>query len=386
MIPKLFDGVGVNNNYIMGSYIGPLKYCKKCQVKEERNGEYTLELETIVNDPITSRLISQRVIQAKPNPHDPLQYFEVQSTEKSIDGIIKASAKHIRNFAFQFVSKGEQYFSDIVGSYTGTPAQIWNYLFNDGYIINYASAASCPYSFSSDINTAKKITLGLNEPQLLGSILGGKEGSMLDLFHGEYKYNNYNISYLNSRGQNTNYKIKYGKNISTAKQSENCLMAYSHIMPYGVVAVENSIHQYYNLCADLIEISNNECTSKKVYFLDCTDAVRDLKIDPSQSGQQSYVIARAAMTSYARQYAAANDIGKVNVSISVDVRSELDAMKSLALCDTVKVELDTLGITTTGKIVSATYDSLLERWDKLVVGTIPLSLSDIILDKRRYNL
>lgn len=382
MLPRLYNGFNFANHYAPGTCLGTLNLCKSCKVKEERNGEYILELEAIVNDPTALQLASQRIIQAKPNPHDALQYFEIQSTRKGLDGIIRASAKHCRNFAFQFVSEGDMTYIDNPDHFTLNPQGWWNKLFNDGYINGYASADDCPYTFVSDITATADCYLGFNQPVTIGDILGGKEGSMIDLFHGEFKYNNYLIQYLSSRGETTNYKLRYGKNISTAEQSENCLMAYSHVLPYGQVATTSGRNII--LYADVFEIPNNDCTTKKVYPLDCTDALSTFQVNTQQTDW--YVAPRAAMTAYAAQYASANNVGKINVSITVDVRSELDAMQQLKLCDMVKVELETLGITTTAKIVSATYDVLLERWDKLIVGMIPISFSDIILDKRRVQL
>ena len=73
------------------------------------------------------------------------------------------------------------------------------------------------------------------------------------------------------------------------------------------------------------------------------------------------------MTAYASTYAANHNLGKLSVSISVTLRSELDEMAAIGLCDTVKIILDNFGTKATAKITEATYDSLLERWDKLVM-------------------
>ena len=88
MTPKLYSKIVpslINTQYFLGN----LNCCTKCQVTECRNGSYTLSLETTVNDDCANLLLSQRIICAKANPFDDVQYFEIQSTERGTNGIIK---------------------------------------------------------------------------------------------------------------------------------------------------------------------------------------------------------------------------------------------------------------------------------------------------------
>ena len=39
---------------------------------------------------------------------------------------------------------------------------------------------------------------------------------------------------------------------------------------------------------------------------------------------------------------------------------------------------------TRAKITEATYDSLLERWDKLIIGDARITVADVILNRKRY--
>ena len=74
-----------------------------------------------------------------------------------------------------------------MGYETGNPTQIWNKLKSD-YI-----TTTIPFTFTSNITTTKNFSLGLNVAESLGNILGGKEGSFLDLWGGEFHWNNYTI-------------------------------------------------------------------------------------------------------------------------------------------------------------------------------------------------
>lgn len=380
MIPKLFDSFDIVNGNGVSGFLGTITHCKKCLVTEVRNEEYTLNLETTANDPIADLLLSQRIIAAKANPKDPIQYFVIDRTERDLNGIVKVSAKHVKEFACQFVSEGDVGRTDIPTTYNLSPTGVWNKLFdgapNNGYIND-----PCPFTFTSDITTKADFYLGFNSPVTLGMILGGTEGSILDMFTGEYKYDNYGISFLSSRGVASGYALRYGQNISSAKQAEDASQVYSHILPYCSVSRVDG--QYIYLFADLYAIPNNECRTKKTFVLDCSDAAEGYQV--GMTGQHWSEV-KTAITNYAARYAKSNGIGKTDVSIEVTTRAELDAMLQLGLCDTVKVILDNFGITTTAKITSVTYNSIMERWEKMIVGTAPVTLADLILNKRRYNL
>lgn len=376
MIPRLYDSFATATAAGASGFIAPTTHCTKCLVTENIGGEYTLDFETTVNDPAAPALISQRILSAKPNPSDPVQFFEIQSTERTLNGRIRASAKHVKNFACQLTSEGDISSTDHEITYTLTPQQIYNKLFSDGYITDQTG-----FSFASDIQTALPFALGFNSPCSLGDIFGGKEGSMRDVFGGEFKFDNYQISLLTRRGRASRYALRYGENIADASQTEDISQCFSHIRPWGVVSRTDG--KSVGIFAPEYPIPQNECRTKKVLPLDCSDALQKMQVGTEGQG---YAEAIAALTAYAAQYAAANGIGKVAVGILVTTRSELDGMLTLGLCDTVKVILDNFGVTTTAKITSVTYNTLLERWEKMTVGKIPASLADIIIDKRRFNL
>ena len=181
MIPKLYDSFDTTVAAAGATgYLGKLTKCTKCLVNESTSGVYTLETETTLNDPMVPNLLSQRIIQIKPNPHDPLQCFEIQDTERIAPGTIKLTAQHIKSFACQLASEGDVGYTDAKYTYNLTPAGVWNKLFADSYIRD-----ATPFQFSSDITDKADCYLGFNEPVLLGDILGGAEGSLMDMCTGE---------------------------------------------------------------------------------------------------------------------------------------------------------------------------------------------------------
>ena len=374
MLPKLYDEFSKNGEDYQMTYLGTINHCTKCQVKEVRNGAYTLSMETTENDDCAGFITSQKIIGAKANPFDPVQYFEIQKTERTQDGIIKVEAKHVKNFCFQICSEGDITAENRVVSESGTPKEVWDLLVRD-YIVT-----TVPFTFASNISARKKFSLGLQLAETLGDILGGSEGSFLDLWGGEFHWDNYSITLNSARGSAKDYQIRYGSNISNAKQTESCENTFTHILPYGKVGVTGS-NTKITFSAPLYAIPSSESNYTKVYKLDCTSLLESYEVGTTG---QNYSTVKAAMTNYARTYAANRSLGKVSVSIDITLRAELDEMAQIGLCDTVSVILDNFGTTATAKITETTYDSLMERWDKLVVGATRVTVADMILNRKRY--
>lgn len=381
MIPKLFDEF-VNSDTSYGtSYLGTLTTCTRCDVNEVRNGSYTLELETTVNDICANMIRSQRIIQVKPNPFDDPQYFEIESTERTLDGKIKVSAKHIKSLCFGISTNPvgskdpenpdvftnvlpKQAWEYIQASYMGTPREI------------------IPFNFYSNVEGEKDFSLGLTTPETLGDILGGKEGSFLDTWGGEFWWDNFNIYLKAARGSTKYYKIRYGQNISDANQSESCESTYSYVLPYG--SVNNTSNHKLNISAPAVAIPNSTAVYKKTKMVDCTEALDGYTYGPQTAGGSTLLELQAVMQNYALHYATSNQLGDLNVNISVTLRAELDEMSQIGLCDTVTVILDNFGTQATAKITEVTYDALMERWDKIVIGSAKVTVSDLILNKNRY--
>ena len=376
MLPKLYEEFTYTGSEYRYSYLGTLTNCLKCEVTEVRNGAYTLSLETTVNDDCADLILSQRMIGIKPNPFDNMQFFEIQKTERTLDGIIKAEAKHVKCLCFAICTNGDSATPEDPIIYHGTAQQTWNELVNNNI------SGTVPFSFSSNISTAADFKTGLTISESLGNILGGKEGSFLDVFGGEFKWDNFNIYLYASRGVNRNYKIKYGQNISDASQTEASDNTYSHILPYAWISTGSA---KISISAPLVAIPNSSSIYQKVFSLDCTELLDPYVYGPTtQAGTITLRQAQDMMTAYALQYASINDLGNLDLNIDVTLRAELDEMNQIGLCDTVKVILDLFGTTATAKVTSVTYDALLERWNKIEIGSPKITMADLILNKRRF--
>ena len=77
------------------------------------------------------------------------------------------------------------------------------------------------------------ICMQTSQPSSFRSLLGGSEGSILDVFgKGEYEFDEYQIKLYVSRGQDQGFVIRYGKKLIDLKQERNINDVVTGIYPF----------------------------------------------------------------------------------------------------------------------------------------------------------
>ena len=74
-------------------------------------------------------------------------------------------------------------------------------------------------------------TISLPAIQTMKSWMGGQEGSILDVYGGEWEYDGFNCFLTSRRGQDTGIRISYGKNLAEYEKQRDYL-EYSHVCAY----------------------------------------------------------------------------------------------------------------------------------------------------------
>ena len=219
------------------------------KVTEERNGDYLLEMELSTTDRCADLLDTQYFIKAKPNPTDEPQYFEIYDLQYKDKKSITVKAKHIKHNLYNnfLIETSNQ--TDVVH----TPKEWWDILctgrdFEGDSLFPQATLWEHYFKFTSDITTKSSMTLGFCTPCTLGDFMGGADGSLVDVFGGEYKYNNFNVSLLKKRGAVTNCHLRWGSNISSLTQTLNSDDICSHVAAFA------TCHDTYNDKLSLIHI------------------------------------------------------------------------------------------------------------------------------------
>lgn len=366
MIPILY---AKNASEFGNNGIGHLKDAISCKVTEERNGAYTLTLQYPIGGAWYESITEGSIIKAKANETSELQLFRVYKSSKPMKGVVTFYAEHI-----SYDLKGLPL---ALLSMTDTTAEA---ALNAGF-----AACLLPHRFTgrSDITTLNKINI--TKPRSLRNFCGGEAGSVLSVWGGEFEFDNFTVWLHRRRGTNNGVVIRYGKNLTDAKQERNISACYTHFCPYAIKKTETrneagevieSTEETITLPEGVIELINPENIGhSRALPLDISDKFAD--------GEELNV---ENLRTHAEEYIESHKLGVPDVNITLSFMqiwhspeyAESAGFERVALCDTVTVFFEDLGINAEAKVIKTEYDTLEERFSKLEVGDAKSNLTDTV--------
>lgn len=339
--------------------LGGLSDALKCEVIEERNGSFELEMEYHISGKRYPDLKLRRIIVAKPNPYSEPQPFRIYDITKPINGLVTIKAEHI--------------------SYdmTGYPVAPFSVSDVKAAISNAQSNAivAHPFKLSTDMSASGDFTI--LKPVSMRSLLGGSGESILETYggDGEYEFNGFNVILHQNRGTNRGVTIRYGKNMTDLKQEENCTNVYTAVYPF-----------WYSDEWGMIELPEKTLKTAGTY-----DYTRILPLDLSNDWENSYewddqYPSEDEIRELAQNYIDKNNIGVPIVSLTVSFEQlsqtkeyEMMALlETVRLCDTVNVEFPLLGVSATSKCIKTTYNAITNKYISIELGESQTTLSDTV--------
>ncbi len=229
-------------------------------------------------------------------------------------------------------------------------------------------------------------------PHSFRELLGGVDGSILDTYRGEYEFNRFNIRFTQHRGvYKKSASIRYGKNLTDLKQEESIENTVTGIYPYwqGTKTITST-------SSDGETVSKTEdvvvTLPEKIIYSENKDKYsyhRTIPKDFAYRFQDKPTEAqlRVAAQSYVKEIG----VPEVNLTVSFLSLASMEENKHFSdetvyLGDTVPIEFIKLGIMTDAEIIKATYDTLMDRYDTLELGTTSSSLSKtIVAMQKKYE-
>lgn len=361
MIPILYEK---GTTDFSNNGLGFLKDATKATVTEERNGSYELSLQYPITGQWYELLGDGCIVKAKANETSKPQLFRIYKTSKPLKGIVTYSAEHI-----SYDLNG----LPIAGfSITNATPQM--------AITRALEQTPLSHSFTavSDISTLNRTSI--LTPCSVRALLGGQSGSVLDVWGGEYEFDNFVINLHAHRGKNNGVSIEYGKNLQDLKQESNIAECYTHIMPYAVYNKDdgagNSEEEYVYLSERILPLVKAENIGhSKAFIMDFSDSFGNGETPTEESLREK-----------ANAYIATADLGtpKINITVSFVQLWQTEEYKNIAplervsLCDTVAVKFSKLGVTASAKVIKTVYDALAERYDSIELGDAKSSFADTI--------
>lgn len=334
--------------------MGVLRDAVRCTVTEERNGAFELEMVYPITGQHYSSLALRGLILAKPNPYGEAQYFRIYKISRPINGQVTVNAQHISY--------------DLSGIPVG-PFKALNAVDALQQLKSHA-AVSCDYTFWTDIQTVADFTVAV--PGSLRSLLGGVEGSVLDVYGGEYEWDNTTVKLHSQRGTDRGVTIRYGKNLTDLTQEENCANVYTGVYPFWVDS-DGNVTQITG--SPVVNVPDGQYDFVRVLTLDVS---QDIKAQPTA----------AQLRQAALDYISANKVGVPKVSLTLSFAqleqtaeyADMALLERVCLCDTVHVQFAKLGVSADARCIKTVYDVLLERYDSVELGDARSSLANTVAD------
>lgn len=321
--------------------VGVLNDCIRAEISEDLNGKFEMSFEYAADGIHADQIVPNAIIKAQPNYTDDPQLFRIYKVGKTINGKFTVNAQHI--------------------SYDLS-----------GKVIATGSAASCVNACllltgsagNFTINTDKTVSalFEVSEPSSVRSWFGGKQGSLLDVYGGEWKYDNYTASLKQARGIDRGVTIRYGKNLVDLSQDLSIENLVTGIIPYYI---------------------DGQTNAKTVGTLVPTglvlDVDRNIAVNFSQDvDPESATSISDQLAALAADYIAKNNLTNAVNSITLDFVQLQGLTERVDLGDTVHIYFEALGISASLKCVSVVWDVLEGRYSKVTFGSVQANIAQTI--------
>ena len=340
--------------------VSVLSDASKCHVSREKNGIYILEFDYPVNGKDVDKIKEGMYIKSDAGYRTKNQRFVVSKITKT-QNEFKIYCQHI--------SQVKTTMNAIRPDITLTSVSAMGALtaWRDNLLDSHEE-----FFVQSDISTLNSTTWKVENIENARDALGGKAGSILDVWGGEYEFDNLNITLHKSMGIDNPTIIAYGKNLLDLEQEQSILETYTSVFPFKKYTDDNNREQLITLPEILLDSTHlNKFTHRRI-----------LKVDFSSDENLKTV---EQLRSKAKSYIKNNNVGvpKTNLKINYQDLSKVEgvfdnpALEQIDLCDRLKVYYDELGILNeNAKVVKVIWDVILEENHEIEVGDGRSSFTD----------
>ena len=364
MRPILFN----KNEQSFDTYgLGELNVTKGTATRE-RNGNYTLYAEIPVNDPMVSILQKEMKLKADAGLRTKNQTFEISRIVKDSSNIVKIYGQHISHKLEYMALRNATAFA---GSAYSALA-IWK-----GALIG-----DLRFDVWSDIQTTANGVFDISKMENARQALGGVEGSILDIYGGEYEFDNMTVRLHKQLGRTAPTVLEYGRNILSAESDETIESSYTSVLPFATYTPDKPEGDTSDSQPDPITVTlpENYVDSKyKDLYAHRRIKVVDFSSEFKTDSKNKDIPTPDKLRTLANDYMERNSIGKPKINIKIeyaDLAKTLDYadngwIEELELCDIVPIYYPQIGLTDeTAKVTTVTYDFVNERNESVEFGDI----------------
>ena len=336
--------------------LGSIVDAVSCNVHEVLNGEFEMEMQYPITGMQYKNLQNRRIIYSKHDPYSDPQPFRIYRITRPMNGIISIYARHV-SYDLAGIP---------VGVFDANNAQsAMQGLKNNSLVAN-------PFLFETTMPTVANFSC--QYPQPCRNLLGGQEGSILDVYGGEYEWDEWTVHLQSRRGLDNGVRITYGKNLIDIEQDENIANMKTGIVPYWI----NSENGEVIYSSPQIIQAPGEFNFSSVVPVDFGD-----KFESQPTPEQ--------LADAGQQYVTNNKIGVPTVSIDLSfaqleqysLYESTEALERVRIGDTIHVFFAQLGINVSSRIVETNYDPILNRYNSVSVGSVRANIAGTIADQQQ---
>lgn len=346
-VPVLYDKA--NNDYsTLG--LGLLKEASSVFATRKRNNFPFLEFTYPIFGILFSQLEKGKkvVVDVGPGTRSKRQRFEIVRITKPQNGIVSVYCEHIALITEKTaLNKGQKH--------TAISAQ---------EALNQWRALLVPqrdFTVFTDLTTVTAMDFSeVGHFESAAEALGGKEGSILQKYNGEYIFDNNEIRLMREGGKETGVVIAYGKNLVDLVQEESIESTYTSIRPYARANEEGASELVLpEVILDGPHVNN--FPERRVQT-----------VDLSSRNPQTV----AELRQFAQYYISSNQVGLPRVNLKVKFADLYSAtgeeqhrqLEQLELYDTVTVAFNKLGVNVNAKINQTVWNVLLDKYESIEIG------------------
>lgn len=349
MIPCLYDKTATDFSSL-GK--GMLRSVTRAVVMEEVNGVFELELDIPKSDPLYNEIGEGSIITAIPSPYRGAEPFRVYKITKAIAGVSTVYARHI-SYDLAAIPVNPFSASTAAAAMTG---------------LSDHAVTPCPFTFLTNKTTSAAFSLTV--PQAIRSTLGGTEGSILDVFRGEYVFEGYTVTLKQNRGSNRGFQVRYRKNLVGLSLEEDYSGVVDGILPFWTSEDEGTVY-------GTVQWKTGK-SSGRVITHDYSDAYENKPTAATLNARASLLVNSSGY-------------GEPDLSIEVDFvnleqMSGGESLTQLERCDlgdTVTVIAEPLELTKAAEVVAIETNVLLEKYNKCTIGTVRADIAQTIVANKK---
>ena len=356
----------------------------KGEVTRERNGSFTLYAELPFGATLADKIEKEMRIKADAGAQTKWQTFVINRTVKDTEHeVIKVYAEHITMMTMTDSLKPQAVAKDMDAQHA---LMVWN----------QNRLSDVQYDVGSDILTKGSTTWDVSKISNAREALGGKEGSILDVWGGEYEFDNNRIFLHKEMGRDTPTILEYGRNIQAMEYEELLDGVYTSVYPFAKYTENNEKDGSTNSKEIMVTLPE--------YYIDSPNAenyqnrrfqIVDFSSEFDTSGEHPEIPTPEKLRKLANSFIKNNDVGAPKIKQEVkyiDLAKTLDYedmqfIEEIELCDRVPVFYPQLNVQANNvKVTETVFDIVNDQYETITVSTIGAVKSPSITSKLEQKL